>query len=587
MAKKNSEQLYLGKRDWLYIIAGMLFVMVLMLHYIEFDKSIIVWGDEFGYWSGAAYFLGIDWSEVASTNKFYGVGYGLFLAPIMKLLGHNAIIMKQAAVLMQAVLMSSCVFVAYYVCKCYYRLESELICIAISLISVCYVSNIVYVNIIQIEIFLCVLVWWSVFFLVRYILSGKNSYMFAMNILCVYSYFAHSRAIGLIAVAILINCYIIFRTQPIRTLTMKSICFFVSVVLIVACFLLVKIIRNNFIDIIYSSADYSFIEGNLETGKLSKLMFIFTKEGVLSLNQNFFGNIYYLLTGTIGIFGFFIVSIYKKVFLTVGKKSNMGLLELFSFLCFGIAFCICIAYWFGGDTRTYDRVDCLFYGRYYEYTLGPCLMIGLVFWIRNSWQNIKKIYMYISIVILSLSIFTSINISASGSLSNIWNSCTAIARYFYFYKGANKSIPLLVAVIIVAINVLLLFLLKKIKGTVRIVLVAFVCISIWFYNANSLVDEYVYKAWASELTNNQIDINDNLDESTNDIYVYEATLGGIFQFLNVYKNVHIVESIDELVDLDKGTSLITDKTFEHIDKIEKLYNEKYQNDAYIIWEKQY
>ena len=112
--------------------------------------------------------------------------------------------------------------------------------------------------------------------------------------------------------------------------------------------------------------------------------------------------------------------------------------------------------------------------------------------------------------------------------------------------------------------------LKKIKGTVRIVLVAFVCISIWFYNANSLVDEY-----------------DNLDESTNDIYVYEATLGGIFQFLNVYKNVHIVESIDELVDLDKGTSLITDKTFEHIDKIEKLYNEKYQNDAYIIWEKQY
>ena len=64
-------------------------------------------------------------------------------------------------------------------------------------------SNIGYVKLAVVEVLLCVIVWWTGFFLVRYTISDKIINIFLINILCLYAYTVHSRGIGLIVDAIL------------------------------------------------------------------------------------------------------------------------------------------------------------------------------------------------------------------------------------------------------------------------------------------------------------------------------------------------------------------------------------------------
>lgn len=585
MSSDEGKNVCLKKIDWLYIAFGIIFVLISMLRFIQYDKSIMVWGDEFGYWSGAAYFLGIDWSEVVSTNKFYGVGYGLILAPVMKFFGYNAILMKQVSVVIQGILLSSCIFVCFYICRYYYKLKDSLICLAISLISICYVSNIVYVNLTVVEVILCVIVWWTGFFLVRYTISDKIINIFLMNILCLYSYTVHSRGIGLIVVAILIDFFLIFQRQSIKTVRKKFGIYLLVLILVFAAFHLTRLARNDFITTLYSAAEHSSIEGNLETGKISKLAYVFTKNGFLSLWQNFFGNVYYLLAGTIGIFAFSVFSFCKESILTINSKKITDLYQFFVFLCFMVAFGICIVYWFGGDTRLNDRVDSLFYGRYYEYTLGPCIMIGMVYLTKQLWSKLKIQFICVITTLLLLTIFCFHNISANGNLSVIWYSCVAVARYFYQYRGNNEAVTLLIGKLSVCIIMLLLFLIKKLGSRLKIILIALICIGVWEYNAGVLFEKYVYTEWASALMDSQIDISQKLDRHIDDVYIYEAKLGGVFQFLDVYKQVHMVESLDELKNLDQDTYLITNKSFEDINSVKKFYEGIYENEDYIIWKK--
>ena len=43
----------------------------------------IIMPDETGYWAAGAYFAGCDWQGVMRLSPYYGVGYGLFLAPVI------------------------------------------------------------------------------------------------------------------------------------------------------------------------------------------------------------------------------------------------------------------------------------------------------------------------------------------------------------------------------------------------------------------------------------------------------------------------------------------------------------------------
>ncbi len=46
------------------------------------EKPGLWFGDEIGYFSSAAYFMGFDWSDqVSSQLAYYGLGYGFFLIP--------------------------------------------------------------------------------------------------------------------------------------------------------------------------------------------------------------------------------------------------------------------------------------------------------------------------------------------------------------------------------------------------------------------------------------------------------------------------------------------------------------------------
>ena len=56
-------------RTGLLMTAGCIIIMVITLFFVGEKNVPYVLGDEFGYWTSAAYFFGYDWSGIASINE--------------------------------------------------------------------------------------------------------------------------------------------------------------------------------------------------------------------------------------------------------------------------------------------------------------------------------------------------------------------------------------------------------------------------------------------------------------------------------------------------------------------------------------
>lgn len=99
-------------RTGLLMTAGCIIIMVITLFFVGEKNVPYVLGDEFGYWTSAAYFFGYDWSGIASINGYFSFGYGLLLTPLFLL--KDSVLMYRTAIVMNALfLVGSFVFGVY------------------------------------------------------------------------------------------------------------------------------------------------------------------------------------------------------------------------------------------------------------------------------------------------------------------------------------------------------------------------------------------------------------------------------------------------------------------------------------------
>lgn len=155
--------------------------------------------DEIGTIAGAAYFAGLDWSDVVSTILYYGWGFSALMAPAF-LLSDNMSVIYQIMLSYNALLLALCVVICYNILKNIFKINSELTCALVSLASCCFYHNIINGNSIINEnplVFLNWLVLYLILIMQQRVEEGKKvkGYTLLLGFLLCYGLTVHTRFI--------------------------------------------------------------------------------------------------------------------------------------------------------------------------------------------------------------------------------------------------------------------------------------------------------------------------------------------------------------------------------------------------------
>ena len=189
----------------LFLIA----VVIFILSTLQVKDMLSIWNqnDEFGVWQGGAWLLGLDWTEVTSTNGFYGYGYGFILAIFIKLFGQDTILMTQLAVYFQALMHTGCIFIARYCIKKLFPKVGGATRIIASSVCILTVPDLFYIYTFFSECLLRFLVWMIWGIVVSYYSNKKWYKIICIDLVAIYAFSVHQRCILLIAVTFMLTLY--------------------------------------------------------------------------------------------------------------------------------------------------------------------------------------------------------------------------------------------------------------------------------------------------------------------------------------------------------------------------------------------
>lgn len=571
MYKKIRHTIF-AKREYLYLLPVLIGVYYVAIRFVDGTKSLSIYGDELGYWQGAAFFLGIDWSEIASVNDYYGCGYGLFLAPIMAIWKGNSAVMMQMAVRMQGALLASCVFISY---KCINMIAENLSClikIIISTVTILYPCNLLFVNIVLSE---CILNWciWILFFLyLKYEREDKTYQLFLILILSVYIYLIHARTIAVLIAMI----FVFFLVRGIHKMQIERKKLFFDVVLFFLLILTVVLIKQNYMNTFPSERDQISQNGNL-VAQVSNVIYIATSfNRIIDVLYSVCGKLYYILIGSFFFVGFGILMCIKIIVNSAKKKEAYnGVAALWLIIVFIFACGIDSLYM---SSNFESRSDILIYGRYLEYVCGPIILLGILY----LFQEPKSKYIgRILFVGLLLSIFVKEKMPSVAPNSNIWVNCSAIARAFFISE--NNKTALLFITLSRCLPVFILLSLCQLRNQKYKIAFISILISIgafWILQFNMIWTKNVVP-WRDDIYEKQNELLALVED--NSFGLYDATYLGFFQFQKVESKVYVFQSIEECINNENIHFIISDLDCNDIEWITENANIIRKNSRYILW----
>lgn len=363
----------------------------------------IIMPDETGYWAAGAYFAGWDWQGVMRLSPYYGVGYGLFLAPVIAIF-REPLAIYHAAIVENVILWIFSYWVLLYLAKRFFPKASAAYCClacfaAIIFPAYLYNTQTTYVESCVVFVFLinCALL---------ANISEKPSCikMMLLGILTILLFLLHQRTIG-VAIALVMTLGLLLLRRKIKP--RHIIAFFV---ILLTALLVAVLIKNNVVANVYQNSSHS--EYNDFSTQTQKVAEIFSLNGFFKLLVNCIGRVMYLggaslllvywgmyYTGRDIIYGMGLKKSYSQ-----GQSSAImqcAEIKVFLFLCVLASIGISAISMIEGN-----RLDHVIYGRYSEYVLAPILMIALMYLPRAQRKELKIIVF--SLVQLGLAVATYI-----------------------------------------------------------------------------------------------------------------------------------------------------------------------------------
>ena len=349
---------------------------------INFDKlyCIAVLNDEFGYWANAAFFLGYDWRPLIAETPYYSFGYSLILTGIMALM-HDPELMYQMAILLNAIMLLVCYFLAYYVAVSLFPKNNKITLAITSGVVILSGSNILQSQIAWSEIVLYFLMW----VLTSCIISLEKKFSYIKVIICltiaVYMYSVHQRTIGIAAVTTLsiIAIMIIYKK--------KAIALIIPIIMLLGGIEFQSFVKDVQIENLWSNSITS-LANNVEVDTntiVSILEHIFFN--LKDIVRSFGGKIFYLMIATFctTFCGGWNILLSVRNSIHNRKKEPFLISQVFIMLALGAMILI-------GTIQTTDaetRRDVLVYSRYFENALGPFLLISICSLLNQGKRAIK------------------------------------------------------------------------------------------------------------------------------------------------------------------------------------------------------
>ncbi len=586
------------KESYIEVIAlFFLSIIIFILSTLQVQDIVSIWNqnDEFGVWQGGAWVLGLDWSEVVSTNGYYGYGYGFILAAFIKLFGHNTVLMTQMAIYFQALMHTSSIFIAWYCIRKLFPSVNVVERVIVSSVCILSIPDLFYNYMFFSECILRFLVWLTFAIVVSYSYNKKWYKLLLVNLIAVYSFSIHQRCILLVGMSILmflyesINC---LRKNGIKKNTVLRI-----VVIAVATLLFYqfeyKYAQTSYIASLYSVNGTTDVGGNLlsERGYTFQSIFrdvVFNLETEKIAFQNVLGMIYYISAFDCGFtfYGFILCTtiIWRKII----SKSDEIIIPHVYISCMVLLGILLVTYQ-NANIWVYERVEAMHYGRYCSYLLSPMIMIGIVELLTETNKIIKN-YLSTVVCIFLLSGISTYIVLKDHNVTDLFafaNACPGIRSVYYTENPFSATLyHTVLGVLWITIPSILIAISNRLdcRRKYFIQIIVFIVISsVWIKIANSEWREThdsqnVYVTQTYDLQN----VLNNEKEFV--AFKSHGRYGsGLLQYNNVYSKMHVLQELDEFNEDEDGLLVVSQKGIAEMAEIIQKYNIEYENERYFVW----
>lgn len=536
-----------------YILPCIILLFLCFFH-IKDSRMIRIVGDEYGYWAAAAYMNGLDWAPVTSYNSYYGYGYGIILAIILKL-GLPTLTNYQAAIVVNGFLLCGIYCLAYKIVS---KLASNLnngTRVIIGFASTVYAGILYYTQYNMSEVLISFLYWLILWQALKLIEKVTISRSIIFIILVVYSFSIHQRLIGLCFVCVVFWLWCVIRKKLNRRVYITSI--IVAILSIVSIFVFKEFYKDAF----YAGGGSINFSVNDFSGQTEKIQQLFSVSGMWQFIKAFSGKIYYSMSSS-----FLLVSIPclvwgKQTISYLQKKNKVDKQQypIISFLIVNWLIIMIIGSIYMLDY--YQRFDHVIYGRYIEYSIGPLIMVALIYLFQAKIKNIKRfllsLFIYIPIVF-------GIEFIADYErpLTHTFINCAGIADVLLL-RGEKRGGLIWIAVRAILLFLVLCLVVQIEKNKNKIISLCIVgCISLnWIYISN-----YAYEQgclpWSKEEEKKNIAFVKQIEQlgAEDSLYYYiteDVLKADVLQFLLKDSTIHCIEEQKDIISLSDTDYILT------------------------------
>ena len=506
----ESKKIGADKLLYIEVLFCGLLIFVLEVHNIDKYYSLINGVDEYGYLSCALYLSGKGSLDIASTLSYYSFGYSVLLVPLVKFIS-NPIILFRSILIVNYLCIIGAFFLSVKVITQIEKNISNTLLVMFCCIGFLYVSNYINSKYVFSESLLVLMIW-IIIYIFQSILNKYSIFKIIMlEISCVYLYFIHQRTISIVlAMAIIILVLCIMKRIPISAL--------ITVVIPIIVFLLGQSVKTIIIDNVYLNGGQ--LANNDYSAQFTKIRFIFSKDGLVSLLYGLLAKIYYFNLASFFIGSIGVLYISDKIIQAVIKKyrekdsliDDKCYLYLFMLISFIFAFAIQVIFLIYPT-----RYDLVIYGRYIDYLSNFFIICGLV----SLYRHEKKLYLWI----VFITIVTIIGAFSAEMLFEkyhlVYSESYLSPGLFVFFDnvGSLKESVFITIMVIVTLgfiyNIYFRFKKNKLFGLVCICLM-----TIMFWGWNLEVIESNIMEEQSMFKENYFPLAEYINNSNKQVYYY-------------------------------------------------------------------
>ncbi|WP_026529288.1 hypothetical protein [Butyrivibrio sp. VCD2006] len=481
----------------LFEYLGILCIISFILLYRWNDTTLFgVLGDEFGYWGNAAALAGFDWKSLMSESAYYGMGYSVVIAPLM-FIGDYAL-RYHCAIILNCIFLILSLLCAKYIFSVIAENSTPQEQIAGAMLSVFTINAISQARIAWSETLVSFLMWAVIALMVS--ISEQVAFwkMALMAITCSYMIMVHQRTLPVALVVVSATMFFLLKNKKYKE-TLFVLLFFVCL------YFLVGYIKNIQISMIYMHSEKSNVNNyDISAGLVSEY-YQRVIENIKTILGSFISKLIIAVLCTYYFLAFSLTDILVRVQKKeLDKYFWIRLVVLFS----ALLMIFLTAVQMNGKSRS----DLIVYSRYFDFTLGPVILFGIM----DSKKRFSKYYKYLPFMVIVF-IAAGPNIvdymaDCDSSFNHICSTLPGSLLHFAFGSSMDwAGFKVLLSIYILVLAVTGIALIYSSKRKIRVFCYTFLlCLNCFL--ANEVSDQV--NLWRYAMSFDAMLISDETSDST-------------------------------------------------------------------------